>query len=650
MEWKLYTFNRLSSIYSTLTISLLFLFLSASKLYEQERNTNQQSETLNKRQVFTLNNLDYQHEAAFASIDSDFTIILFPDIQTMVESYPSIWMTMPKWVSENKTKLNIKAVIGLGDNVNVCNDKQMVIARNGWNIIDNTGLPYIICIGNHDYDFCTDGWGRVGSKASTLFNKYFGINTFKRKTWFGSAYQDSTQNSYINFTIGGQKYLILNLEFYPRNEILTWAQDIINNNSDAKIIIATHAYLLPDGSLSSYNNLNIYNLLNDNAGQQMWDKFVKVNPSIFLVVNGHYGNDSSITSAYLNSSGVKGNTVNQLFVNHQYDTLGGCGFMQILKFHPLLRTIETCTYSGYLNSYDQTGSYLMPWPLVYTPTLSSPLNNQKDLPTTIMLSWNKTLYADNYELQVSKDPDYTSIFSEETELLSDSKNLDGLKDGARYYWRVRSKNNYGVSSYSESRSFSTELAAPENLQAVNTEDNYVNLTWFDMSEKENGYVIERSLENSIAYKIVDTTIASVDNFLDSTVTSGKAYKYRIYAFNDIGYSKYSNSASVTTKSKPDSIIDGRHDHNIIKENILFQNFPNPFNPVTLIKYQISRQSFVQLKVYDQLGQELVVLVNEEQDPGSYSVRFNVSGLPSGIYFYKIFANNFIVAKKMIVLK
>ncbi|MCW8961921.1 MAG: T9SS type A sorting domain-containing protein [Ignavibacteriaceae bacterium] len=86
------------------------------------------------------------------------------------------------------------------------------------------------------------------------------------------------------------------------------------------------------------------------------------------------------------------------------------------------------------------------------------------------------------------------------------------------------------------------------------------------------------------------------------------------------------------------------------EFVLEQNYPNPFNPSTIIKYQIPKQEFVSLKVFDALGNEVATLVNDEQQAGSHNVNFNSAGLASGIYFYKIQAGNFIATKKMVLMK
>ncbi|NWG27444.1 MAG: T9SS type A sorting domain-containing protein, partial [Ignavibacteriaceae bacterium] len=83
---------------------------------------------------------------------------------------------------------------------------------------------------------------------------------------------------------------------------------------------------------------------------------------------------------------------------------------------------------------------------------------------------------------------------------------------------------------------------------------------------------------------------------------------------------------------------------------LFQNYPNPFNPTTTLSYVIGHSSFVSLKVYDVLGNEVATLVNEDKLAGNYEVQFVAAGLTSGIYFYKLMADNFVQTRKMILLK
>lgn len=95
---------------------------------------------------------------------------------------------------------------------------------------------------------------------------------------------------------------------------------------------------------------------------------------------------------------------------------------------------------------------------------------------------------------------------------------------------------------------------------------------------------------------------------------------------------------------------GIKDFSVPTEYILSQNYPNPFNPSTKIKYEIPEISFVNIKVYDVLGSEVVTLINEEQTVGSYEVEFDASNLPSGIYFYRLQAGSFVETKKMVLMK
>ena len=87
-----------------------------------------------------------------------------------------------------------------------------------------------------------------------------------------------------------------------------------------------------------------------------------------------------------------------------------------------------------------------------------------------------------------------------------------------------------------------------------------------------------------------------------------------------------------------------------KEFYLSQNFPNPLNPSTTIKYSIPKSSQVTLKIFNTLGQEIEALVNEEKPVGTYELTWNAANLPSGVYFYQLYAGKFIKTKKMILLR
>jgi len=97
-------------------------------------------------------------------------------------------------------------------------------------------------------------------------------------------------------------------------------------------------------------------------------------------------------------------------------------------------------------------------------------------------------------------------------------------------------------------------------------------------------------------------------------------------------------------------VENNSDQVALYDYVLEQNFPNPFNPSTTISYSIPELSFVTLKVYDVLGNEIATLVNEEKISGDYNVQFTGTELPSGIYFYSIIAGKYRETKKMVLLR
>ncbi len=103
---------------------------------------------------------------------------------------------------------------------------------------------------------------------------------------------------------------------------------------------------------------------------------------------------------------------------------------------------------------------------------------------------------------------------------------------------------------------------------------------------------------------------------------------------------------------PDGITSAVETHNktVLSGFNLSQNYPNPFNPTTIINYSVPKISFVTVKVYDMLGREVAALVNEEKKVGNYSINFNASSLASGVYFYRMQADQFVDTKKLILLK
>lgn len=119
-------------------------------------------------------------------------------------------------------------------------------------------------------------------------------------------------------------------------------------------------------------------------------------------------------------------------------------------------------------------------------------------------------------------------------------------------------------------------------------------------------------------------------------TGGKEFKYRLKQIDFDGSFEYSFEITAKLGNVSNYKLD--------------QNYPNPFNPFTKISYTIPQRTYVRLRVYDMLAKEVAELVNTIQESGSYEATFDGSNLPSGAYFYKLEAGNYIEVKKILLIK
>ena len=113
-------------------------------------------------------------------------------------------------------------------------------------------------------------------------------------------------------------------------------------------------------------------------------------------------------------------------------------------------------------------------------------------------------------------------------------------------------------------------------------------------------------------------------------------------------SSYSDESNIVKKNGLKQV--GLEEDNVVKTYALSQNYPNPFNPATIINYQIPKEGYLTLKVYDILGNVVKTLVDGYKSQGKYLVNFNVGNLASGAYFYQLKVGSFIAAKKLLLLK
>lgn len=178
--------------------------------------------------------------------------------------------------------------------------------------------------------------------------------------------------------------------------------------------------------------------------------------------------------------------------------------------------------------------------------------------------------------------------------------------------------------------------------SANVQNGEVILNWATATETNNqGFEIERKSESGDFEKIGyvagfgTTTEPKSYSFMDSGIPAGH-YTYRLKQIDFGGTYEYSEEVNVEVGNP--------------SEYVLEQNYPNPFNPATTIKYSLPENSFVNLSVFNSLGELVNTLVNEEQMTGVHKVDFNAAGLPSGTYLYQLRTPVSVLTGKMVLLK
>lgn len=249
------------------------------------------------------------------------------------------------------------------------------IANRAVSILSGSGIPFGMVPGNHDYDnyswYAEDGGPGAPRPLAgrRAFSFYFGPTSrhFAGKSWYGGA-SDNHLNSFQTFQGDGRTFLHLSLEMDPPVAALEWAQAVIDAHPNSPVIVTTHEWLAPSATGETNRSNSFANLFAGTDHQtpdQVWERFVRVNPMIFLILSGH---------AYLPAvEGVShgenlridtndaGHQVYQVLSDYQANTVGpeggagsangGGGWLRFMRFDVEARKIRFYTYSPLLDRY-----------------------------------------------------------------------------------------------------------------------------------------------------------------------------------------------------------------------------------------------------------------------------------------------------------
>ena len=205
------------------------------------------------------------------------------------------------------------------------------------------------------------------------------------------------------------------------------------------------------------------------------------------------------------------------------------------------------------------------------------------------------------------------------------------------------RHNFSVSD-PDTRPISVYLESPQNgAEALETSQL---LRWVPLADADE-YEIVISKEDNFNQPVVEETLLNSRDFDFQNLDENTVYYWKVRARNEHGTGSWSETRTFNTGLST-SINDENTE--LPAEPGLSQNYPNPFNPSTQISYKLPRSTYVQLKVYNLLGEEVASLENSQKRAGTHSVTFDASGLSSGIYYYRLQTSDFLEVKSMTLIK
>ena len=281
--------------------------------------------------------------------DHSFTLVVIPDTQIYCKNDPEwrrssrkeVFYQMTDWIARNAEAENIVFAFHVGDIVTDYDDTtQWEIASEAMRRLDGI-VPYCMVVGNHDL-----AMGGANNRESKLFNMYFPYRRYEKEPWFGGRMADdgflpknNYDNAYHLFCAGEMNFLVVALEVAPTDKMLAWADSVILQYPDRKVILVTHSFLDSDNTRDEPGGYGYLPPGEGNTGEEIWQKLVRKHPNMFLVLNGHHASRKDCRG-FLESRGDQGNQVFQLFAGEAFD-----GWLRLIRFYPEERRFIVRSYS-----------------------------------------------------------------------------------------------------------------------------------------------------------------------------------------------------------------------------------------------------------------------------------------------------------------
>lgn len=346
------------------------------------------------------------------------------------------------------------------------------------------------------------------------------------------------------------------------------------------------------------------------------------------------------------------------------------------------------------------------------PRLVSPPVDSLWLNEVPVLRWWIANGAESYHLQVATDSIFSEPVWNDSSVISIEAQVGPLVSGTDYFWRVRSRNEVGWGTWSSVWKFTTAslVCSAPNLKtwlSVTDANGICDTVWFGVEAtatraidpwlceveypppppvgvfdvRFNGFGIFpfgqglkqdyrrlsqdalrdthlvkfQASEPSQGYPItLRWSPSEITAIWDSVVLTDLFWNGWLFWVNmshqDSFVIQNPGINGITLWTRRHSLTDVTAVEGLPEQFSLSQNYPNPFNPSTRIEYQLPHKEFVSLRVFDVLGREVALLVNEVQSPGTHSVEFSATGLASGVYFYRLESGGFVETKRLVLLR